>query len=1278
MECAMQEVRHSTEVLFELPASTAQQYIYAHAGENAAAWNVAVRFRLWGVLNMPHLETAIQQVVVQHEILRTGFATDGGSVVQRVFAPSLLPLKSFDLNGHDAESEEVARISSEEARRAFDLSTPPLLRAALIRIAPEEHILLLTSHHLVCDGWSVGILTGEIMKAYAAVCANEPAEQDEDALQYADYAVAENEFRETDAYRAHAAFWKDELRSFNFAAMEERQQCDTAGEAKIYSRLLPVTLTRAVEGLARREGITFFEAALSAFALAQMKRLGVAKAAFVTPVSGRTSLETENMLGTFVNYLPVRLTADADETLGAFRHTVGQRMTELLTHADYRTEDLLQDSAEVLSPVFDSVFICQKDFVHTVEAGGVGLSAIPSVSPGALHRMTFFMVERTDGWRVSCEIDPTSYTAADAEEMLDLFEEILEAFIGEPGMLVGKFTGLRNKNLQAAPSGRTEAPASEAQQRYWMLQEIHEKENALRVRLQIRGEFDEGIAQEAFQALVDRHESLRTTLFMRGETLRQRIHPLGTEPDFEMRCVENENAAEVAALLDAEDQYSFSEAKHSWLRVLILKTGPSEFNLAITIPHALGDGWSCGLLQREFYAIYKSLRAGTAPALEPLALQYADFAEHEAQWLEDGTIQSRLEWWREHLPSRLPALNTPADLALAQKCEVEIEYFTLDPMVAATARRFARDENVTLFTLYGAALQALLLGYTYQQDISIITPFANRAAESEGVIGPFATPVLLHCRLQPEWNFHQLLASFQSHSMDAFENAAPLELSTEETLLQSRLGRHALNQISFFFQNAFVREIKDDCFIATPMAMKAAESEFEWQIAVIDYGKHTQIEFRYDSRLWSSESIRLVTEHYQRLLSEAIFHPETPLAHFAIATDEEKLLKDTPGQLLPISRRALHLEESSQIQVATVSAPPPSEPHNDLERTLVAIWREVFRNPDIGIQDNFFDLGGHSLLLARIRARLQKVTKHHITVADIFAAPTVESLARRLESTPEQVNSRIIPLRAEGSQPPLFLISQSMVFRRMVECLHHDQPVFTVVMQDEDLRNGKHTSFEEIAASYVHFIRAMRPHGPYRLGGWCVSSWLAYEIAQQLHTAGEVVDLLLLVDGWAPGSWRRLGLARRFLAKSNYYIARTRRQFRTLIGLPFSGKRQFLSRKWILIRASLSRQLASLAYSMNLRVEIKIEEQTTFVDQVVYAASRKYEAKPSEFEALIFRSEEQPQGKFLPADLGWSELLQHPVCPIALPGNHREIFDEPGAKILVQKIAASLSFPCCE
>jgi thioesterase domain-containing protein/NRPS condensation-like uncharacterized protein len=1272
---------------FEMPASAAQEFLWQDSRQSSAAWNVAVRFRLRGHLDAGGLEAAINQVIARHEILRTTAVFSDGLILQRIAGALAIQLLHIDLSQSLQQQADLEAVSKTEAQHLFDLSSGPLLRAALAELAETEHILLLTLHHSICDGWSIGTIVPEIMSAYAR-----SSQDREPALQYADFAISHNEYRDGEGYRAHGRFWREQLKGASSVPAAHPARSNSGDAAAILSSfVLPRTLTDDLAAIAKQERLTFFEVALSAFALTRAICAGRNDAVFATAVSGRTSPEMESIVGPFVNYLPVTIACEPSASLSGFLHRVADRMELLTAHSDYRYEDMLADP-NIGSACFDHIFICQRDFVPSLVSGDLELIAIPSVSPGALHAMTFFMVERADGWRISCEVDPAVYSAWRAQQTLSIFAQVLAAFVDTKNATIADtIAQLVVPTTEERSAEIIEMPASEAQTRYWLLEQVQTDASSLhlRIRLRIQGTFDAALARQAFQLLINKHEILRTTFISGEDGLRQRIHPLGAGPDITIRTLsdlpEEIKGSVVDDLLTREDGHSFSNEGASLLRALILETGPSEAFLAITLPHIIADGWSCGILLRDFCAGYDTLARHQSPALEAPAIQYADYAVSEREWLGSDDMKARQSWWTKYLDTALTPLDLPSDAssmgAAAGDARGGIETIELNPAVTEAARRLAREYQVTLFSIYGAVFHALLWQYTRQSNICFTTPFANRTVETEEVMGPFAAPVLICCAAHPGANLKDWASALQENSMAAFENAIPLEQYSQFASLQSRRGRHALNQVSFYLQNAFVSQLSAAGFTATPLPSSVTGAAFEWQLAIIDYGGQVKAEFQYDAGLWSAASIRMVLDHFTHLLEAAIADPQKPLDDLPIATNGEAGLQESPDRLLPISRRLLHLEAAG-VHAGSGSleaAPSPANedgyvgPTTELERTLTSIWQRVFHRSAIGIRDNFFDIGGHSLTLARLQAQIKKALGHRIVAADIFAAPTIEALAKRISGSQEGVGqSRIVPLREGGKQPPLFLVSQSMVFRRTVQWLDPDQPVYTVVMQDEDLKNGVLTSFEEIAAYYVSLIRSIRPYGPYRLGGWCVSAWLAYEIAQQLRRAGESVDLLLLVDAWAPGYWRSIGRGKRMAAKADYYAARIKLHSQALMPMPFRKKVSFLTEKCRLMRAAAARQIASFLFRKGLKVEIKVESQTALMEQVLYSASRNYNAERGDYRALVFRSAEQPRGKFLPQDLGWSELLEQRVEAISLPGDHRQIFEDPGAKILAGSIASAL------
>ncbi len=1291
-----------------MPTSVAQQRIWSKCVQdgNSPAWNVAVRFRLKGPLSIGRFETAVQQVLSEHEILRTSFAREEGELLQVIHPVAPISIYRVNLSGLSEEerSYELDRISKKEAKLSFSLDKAPLLRITLVALAEEEHVLLITVHHLISDGWSIGLLSNALMAAYAETEYRDSTTGADEPLQYADYSVWQTEHRQSDQYKSHEEFWREYLKDLVGTQLDAGSDGASHHEpdARIVSKLLPLPLTDGARSLARQNGATFFHVVLSAFEALQTVS-GPAAAKFIgVPISGRDSAELETVVGPFVNYLPVRIDVPGSQTVAGLVQQTAAEFADLLAHSEYRFEDMLAPSGT--SP-FDIVFICQQDFVKPTTSGNVQLTAMPSVSPGALHALTFFLVEREDGWRASCEVDTSRHSEEFAREVIAQFAALLAEFTRDPNQTVEaavKRVTARGPIASAEPEAVAEStisempavergmkgsesyvefPASEAQTRYWLLDQSHAGKSTfhLRIRLSIDGNLDVSCLERALGELVLRHETLRTTFVMREHGLRQRVHEPSLPFSFQHVVVSSHPSnLPIEEILGEEDAWQFNLETGPLFRVLLAEVGPSKWILAITMAHLVADGWSCGVLQRELLELYSAYLGGTATSLQPIEVQYGDYAVNEQAWLRSSEAERRMEFWRKQLDGTLPSLDLPVEHPESQttKSKGEVEVLALDKSSAAAVRLLARRINTTPFVIYGALFEALIFRYSGGKDLVFSTPLASRTEETDSTIGPLSVPVLLRSRIEEDWSIREYIAALHEVAMDTFDNALPFERYVESIALTNLRGRHALNQLCFFYQKAFVDSAEVAGLRLGPLPTAVTGAGFEWQLAVIERTDGVVAELQYDADLYSRASIQFALKHYERLLAQCVESVDLPVKAFSLATEEElEIAERNEAELLPISRRAMGLvnvEAPAEVLTPDVREDVKAETAQDMR--MASVWEKVFRRTGLSIHANFFDLGGHSITLARLQALIQKEYGIRIGAADIFVAPTIASLAARVAGTKSaNLHPRLIPIRAEGTQSPLFLISQSMVFRRMAERLGPDQPVFTIQMEEEDLQKlGARPSFEQVAKFYVDIIREVQPHGPYRIGGWCMSGWIAYEMAQQIRTLGEEVELLLVVDAWAPGYWRDMFVGRRFLASSSFYVSRIRLHANSLVQMSVKDRFGFLKERFRLWRSAAARQLASGLSSAGVSVEVKMEEQTTYVDQVVFAASRRYTAKPWPGPILLFRSAEQPTGKFLAPDMGWGELVHPKVTIMTLPGDHRAIFDDPGAQILANQVWESL------
>ncbi|HEU0054786.1 MAG TPA: condensation domain-containing protein, partial [Longimicrobium sp.] len=371
------------------PLSFAQERLWFidRLDPGSATYNIPVGWRLGGALDEPALERALGEIVRRHEALRTTFAEVDGSPVQLVapFAGFVLPVEELsELDEADREAA-VRRRAGEEARRAFDLSAGPLFRAALLRLGEEDRVLLLTMHHIVSDGWSMGVLFRELTALYQAYREGRESPLPDLAVQYADYAVWQRERLEGAVLDRQLSYWRERLAGapelLELPTDHPRPPVQTFRGAMVPFEL-SIELLERLRALAQGEGATLYMTLLSAFQVLLSKYGGSDDIVVGSPIAGRTRKEVEELIGFFVNTLVLRTDLAGDPsfrevlrrareaTLGAYEH---QEVPFERLVAEVRPERSLSHS-----PLFQVMFTLQE-----AEAGGGG-GALPGLEVGGV------------------------------------------------------------------------------------------------------------------------------------------------------------------------------------------------------------------------------------------------------------------------------------------------------------------------------------------------------------------------------------------------------------------------------------------------------------------------------------------------------------------------------------------------------------------------------------------------------------------------------------------------------------------------------------------------------------------------------------------------------------------------------------------------------------------------------------------------------------------------------------------------------------------------------
>jgi amino acid adenylation domain-containing protein len=347
-----------------------------------------------------------------------------------------------------------------------------------------------------------------------------------------------------------------------------------------------------------------------------------------------------------------------------------------------------------------------------------------------------------------------------------------------------------------------------------------------------------------------------------------------------------------------------------------------------------------------------------------------------------------------------------------------------------------------------------------------------------------------------------------------------------------------------------------------------------------------------------------------------------------------------------------------------------NQPVNLLELELTGIWQRLFNRQDIGIHDNFFDLGGHSLQAVRVAAEIGKLLGCKLPIAALFQSPTVESLARRL--TDEQwapAWSSLVPLQPLGTKPPLFLVhgwgGDVYVFLGLAQLLAPDQPVYGIQALGLDGKAERHITVESMAAHYVEEIRSFQPEGPYFLGGYSLGGTIAYEVAQQLERLGQRVALLALFDSSPKGvlPWTIYG---RIMA--TYLSGRGVFHLRRWWGKPNRERLDYLRGRWVALQFWMARNRPKPpVLTAPPPPDIQAPQVAGFGDYYqAVGAAYQYHQYPGA--ADVFVSDETQ----LYWMSGWRYFLQGGVTFHRVPGKHSEILAPEYVPLLAKALTSVL------
>ncbi|MFB7912300.1 amino acid adenylation domain-containing protein, partial [Kitasatospora sp. NPDC056076] len=425
-----------------VPLSYAQERLWFldRMDPDGNAYTVPVALHLFGALDPAALEQALQQLAARHEILRTRFAEGADSAPAQVIEPTgSLPLVQVDAGDWD-DADLVAALH-QEASRPFDLAHGPLARAHLFRLDPQQHVLLLSMHHIVTDGWSYRIVARELDELYAALRERRPSRLTEPALQYADYAIWERSWLQGELVEGQSAYWREQLAGLEPLELptDRPRPAVRSSRGATHTLTLPDDLTTALHKLGQDHGVTTFMTLMATYQILLRTYTGHHDIAVGTPVANRNRSETEDLIGFFVNTLVLRADLTGNPTLRDVLNRTRDTALNAYAHQDLPFERLVSELAPQRdlsrTPLFQTMLTVHgstTDISHCWQLAGLDVQTLPLDDTVAKFDLTVSATEAGPELTIDFTYSTDLFDAATIERLATHFQHLLTAVTTDP------------------------------------------------------------------------------------------------------------------------------------------------------------------------------------------------------------------------------------------------------------------------------------------------------------------------------------------------------------------------------------------------------------------------------------------------------------------------------------------------------------------------------------------------------------------------------------------------------------------------------------------------------------------------------------------------------------------------------------------------------------------------------------------------------------------------------------------------------------------------------
>ncbi|ROL65831.1 non-ribosomal peptide synthetase, partial [Pseudomonas chlororaphis] len=1066
-----------------LPLSYAQerQWFLWQLDPNSAAYNVPLALRLTGPLNLSALEQSFNGLVARHETLRTAFEQSDEGLHQRI-EPAIqwvLEVQSV-APGQDLDAA-TADFVQQQSRQPFDLSQAPLLRVKLLRLASEEHVLALTLHHIVSDGWSAPILIDELIRRYQACCQGLALSFDALPVQYADYAIWQRQWMEAGERERQLQYWLAQL-----GGEQPRLQLPTdhprlnvrSQSGGRWQWSLPTPLAGALARVAQDQGVTLFMLLLASFQTLLHRYSGQADIRVGVASANRNRVETEGLIGFFVNTQVLRADFGQAEDFSALLAQVKQRALDALAYQELPFEQLVEalqpERTLGQNPLFEVMFNFQSESAGqgvARQVAGLLVESLDSGRQAAQFDLTLDITERDGQLFAAFDYAADLFEAATLERMARHWENLLQGIVADPSQRISQLP-LQDRQEQAA----IVQDWNRHQTRFSHEQVLHQLIEAQAARAPDAVALSLGSAQLTYAQLNTRANRLAHRLIAQGVGPEVRVG-LAAERSLEM-------LVGLLAILKAGGAYvpldpSYPEERLSYM------IEDSGIGLLLVQPHLLDR-----LPVPEHVASVPLETDESSDAVEnpnvsvdPANLAYVIYtsgstgkpkgallAHQNVVRLFDATeswfhFDDQDVWTLFHsyafdfsVWEIFGALLHGGRLVIVPQetsrspedfhrllCEERVTVLNQTPSafkpLMAVACAGSQANHLRYVVFGGEALEVKALKPWFERFGDSAPQLVNMYGITETTVHVTYRPLsLADLQLSASSPIGEPIPDLSWYLLDSDLNPVPRGCVGELYIGREGLARGYLNR-SDLSATRFVPDPFDDqggrLYRTGDLARYHADGLIEY-IGRIDQ----QVKIRgfrielgeIEARLLAQPEVREVAVLAQDGASGPQLVAYLVASQGAVPAEDQAALRTTikeglkehlPDYMVPahvLFLEQLPLTANGKLDRKALPAADASllqrafvAPQSPLQQQVAAIWQEVLQVERVGLDDNFFELGGHSLLATQLVSRIRQGLQREVALKSLFEHDTLGTFVAALEGGAQRQESSLP--RVERGQP---------------------------------------------------------------------------------------------------------------------------------------------------------------------------------------------------------------------------------------------------------------------